>query len=81
MPIYEYQCSECGRVSEVLVFGKEDGAACRHCGSTALTKLMSAHNTMSSAPSAAAPDCSCCGSQNMCGAPGSCGAPGTCCGN
>jgi len=76
MPIYEYRCGECGEVSEVLVFGTEEAAACRVCGSSDLTKLMSAHNTTSSAPSVPAPACGSC-----CGSPNSCGMPGNCCSN
>jgi putative FmdB family regulatory protein len=81
MPIYEYQCNKCGQVSEVLTLGKDDSPACSGCGSDNLTKLMSAHNTISSSPSFAAPDCSSCSSHEGCGAPGSCGAMGGCCNN
>ena len=77
MPIYEYRCGQCGAVNEVLVFGKEETTACRECGSTDLTKLMSAHNTTgSSSPSFSAPSGGSC-----CGSPGSCGMPGSCCSN
>jgi putative FmdB family regulatory protein len=77
MPIYEYRCEKCGEVSEVLIFDKGETPACQACGSTDLTKLMSAHNTTSgsspSIPQAASGSC--------CGSPNSCGMPGSCCSN
>lgn len=76
MPIYEYRCEKCGEVSEVLMFSKEETPACRECGSTDLTKLMSAHNTTSGAPSAPMQACGSC-----CGSPESCGMHGSCCSN
>ena len=41
MPIYEYRCADCGRKVEILVFPGERQVACPHCGSGALTRLMS----------------------------------------
>jgi putative FmdB family regulatory protein len=40
MPIYEYQCSECDQVFEVIVQGSQK-AACSNCGSVKLNKLFS----------------------------------------
>ena len=44
MPIYEYKCSGCGAVSEILtrVGGHSDPLACKSCGSTNLEKMLSA---------------------------------------
>lgn len=79
MPIYEYKCDTCGSISEFIVFGSEEGLACKSCKGTDLTKLMSAHNTKGSGDSGpmdfGAGMGGCCGS-----GPGSCGAPGGCCG-
>ena len=73
MPIYEYRCEKCGEVTELLVLGKEETPACKGCGSEALVKLMSAHNTTAGGQSFSAPETgSCCGSPNSCGNPGSC---------
>jgi putative FmdB family regulatory protein len=40
MPIYEYQCSACGKEFEELVFGDE-APSCPSCGSGETGKLMS----------------------------------------
>lgn len=72
MPIFEYQCKNCGAVNEFIVFDKNEPLECKKCRSTDLVKLMSAHNTVGS--SAPLPDSGggCCGSPNSCGSPGSC---------
>ena len=43
MPIFEYECPECGHAEEIVVFGHDDSFhfACRHCGAL-MTRLMSA---------------------------------------
>jgi len=41
MPIYEYVCPKCQREFELLVRGDET-AACPECGTTELSKLVSA---------------------------------------
>lgn len=43
MPIYEYRCSSCGRVTNVFVRSAkvEATASCEHCGSDDLKRLMS----------------------------------------
>ena len=42
MPIYEYRCEACGRLSTFLVLKQEEFApVCNKCGSTRLTKLIS----------------------------------------
>ena len=48
MPIYEYECQKCGRVSSFMekmferprLFGRKK--KCKHCGSKKLTKIISA---------------------------------------
>ena len=75
MPIYEYRCEKCGSVSELLVFGKEEGLSCKNCGSPELVKLMSAPN-ISMGGSSTAFEAS---SGGCFGAPGSCDSPGHCC--
>ena len=50
MPIYEYQCKDCGEVSEFLV-GVTQGKVeitCKHCGSKKLNKIFSKSNVLSS---------------------------------
>jgi putative FmdB family regulatory protein len=41
MPIYEYRCRDCGTSFEVLVRGG-NVISCPHCGSSSLTRLLSA---------------------------------------
>ncbi len=44
MPIYEYQCAKCRRVTSVLTtrIGEKVGAVkCRHCGATKLSRILS----------------------------------------
>lgn len=44
MPIFDYRCSDCGKVYDVLHKGKEvvEDVQCPMCGSVQYTKLMSA---------------------------------------
>ncbi len=42
MPIFEFQCEECGEVFEELVLGdKIKDVKCKKCGSSKVTKLIS----------------------------------------
>ena len=81
MPIYDYQCRDCGSVSEVLVLGEEEALKCSQCGGSNMTKQLSAHSSLSGPSKNSLPgagDTSCCGS-----APGQaagCAGPGSCCG-
>ena len=45
MPIYEYRCEKCKKISSHLVLNKDDlSAYCKHCGSRSVTKLISRVN-------------------------------------
>ncbi|MCX5807186.1 MAG: zinc ribbon domain-containing protein [Proteobacteria bacterium] len=81
MPIYEYKCGDCGKISEFLILGKGEELFCKSCKSQNLAKLISAHNTTSSSSDfGGSMSDSCCGSPNSCGSSfGSCGNPGGCC--
>lgn len=74
MPIYEYRCSDCGKVSEVLILSGTKQPACGHCGGTRLTKLVSAPGSvvMSGSSSGSSDSGGSCPS-------GSCGTAGGCC--
>lgn len=55
MPIYEYECSACGRRSSILFrsyAGVEEAPHCRHCDSAALARVPSRPGLIHSAPSA-----------------------------
>jgi putative FmdB family regulatory protein len=41
MPIYEFECGECGACFEELVAAGAEGVACAECGSTRTRRLMS----------------------------------------
>jgi len=42
MPVFEYKCSQCGKISEFLErAGSNDKRACLHCGSDKLEKQFS----------------------------------------
>ncbi len=67
MPIYEYQCSACGKEFEYLVFKSSEVPDCPACQSQKVTKLMSASTFFSKSKSgltesssAAASSCSGC---------------------
>jgi putative FmdB family regulatory protein len=44
MPIFEYECHECGHVFEVFTkrAGIEEALVCRKCGSTKVDRVLSA---------------------------------------
>jgi len=82
MPLFDYLCSDCGKINEILVTGAENRIECRFCNSANLKKLLSAHSSLSghtSNSSMPGPgDTSCCGS--VPGQAQGCAGPGSCCG-
>ena len=55
MPIYEYECSACGRRSSILFrsyASVEEAPHCRHCDSAALTRVPSRPSSIRTAASA-----------------------------
>lgn len=50
MPIYEYRCDECGKVSEFLigVTQEKSDIKCAACGSTKMQKVLSRSNIAAS---------------------------------
>lgn len=44
MPIYEYRCENCGKITEILHMRNDNDVfvICRYCGSRRLEKLISA---------------------------------------
>jgi putative FmdB family regulatory protein len=80
MPLYDYFCEDCELVSELLINASYNKPQCSFCGSLKLTKLVSAHSSLSGAPQSRLPgegDTACCGSQPH---EAGCEGPGSCCG-
>ncbi|RLC68560.1 MAG: hypothetical protein DRH97_02725 [Chloroflexi bacterium] len=67
MAIYEYECLECGKVSEVFVRGTEQAPRCPDCGSAKLERLISSSYVIRT--SSQAPGTTCCGQAERCNAP------------
>ena len=42
MPIYDFKCRDCGKVSEILLRGIEQAVCCPDCGSDNMERLISA---------------------------------------
>lgn len=74
MPIYEYQCADCGSTTEIITVGNSPGDAveCAQCGGAKLEKKMSAAALpkMPTGPTGK----TCCGRDEKCdGGPSCCG--------
>ena len=67
MPIYDYRCRECRRVSEVFLRSSNGEARCPHCGSENVERLITASYMIRT--DAAAPGTTCCGSEERCETP------------
>ena len=79
MPIYEFECVDCGQRTEILMASTEtDLVVCNSCGSRNLKKLLSAYAVVSSDRGFPQnPADRCCGADAP---PGTCAGPGSCCG-
>ena len=80
MPLFDYLCSDCGKLSEILITDSGKKPLCSTCGSANVEKLISAPSSMSGPSKNKMPglgDTTCCGST-----PGhaGCAGPGSCCG-
>lgn len=77
MPIYEFKCKECGKVSEVL-FRSWEGASgiCPQCGSSDTERLLSGGYSIRT-ESDPAPGATCCGRTERCDSP-PCSTTGSC---
>lgn len=68
MPIYDFRCKECGKVSEIFLRDFHSGAIrCPGCGSEHLEKLFSVPYVVRG--EASAPGTTCCGRTERCEAP------------
>lgn len=81
MPLYEYQCTDCGKLSEILVMsGSDRKVICPACGSAKMSRQISATSSLTGRSGMSMPgpgDTSCCGSSP---AAAGCAGPGSCCG-
>jgi putative FmdB family regulatory protein len=80
MPLYDFLCSDCGKISEILVASTNEKIKCGSCGSGNVKKMLSAPSSLSGEANERMPgpgDTACCGSS-----PGhaGCDGPGSCCG-
>jgi putative FmdB family regulatory protein len=77
MPIYEYECSDCGKVSEIMAgIGRQsDALQCKYCGSSTLNKIPSFASIV--AASSRPKGRTCCGSEERCDKP-PCSTDGVC---
>ena len=69
MPIYEYKCSKCSEVQEVLHKSMQtvESVRCSNCGSEDLIRLISAANVSVAATSNKG--LTCCGREERCSTP------------
>jgi putative FmdB family regulatory protein len=82
MPLYDFLCLDCGKVSEMLLTNSGDAPECLGCGSKNLKRMLSATSSLSGASRNNLPgpgDTACCGSTPAQAA--GCAGPGSCCGH
>lgn len=56
MPLFDYLCLDCGKISEILISGSGNLPNCCYCNSINLKKLLSAHSSMSGVSKNSFPD-------------------------
>ena len=81
MPIYEYECADCGKSSEFIEGISENGQerTCKHCGGVALQRVLSKGVTSrNDGIIGNRGGKTCCGREGRPGSP-PCDAPGSCC--
>lgn len=76
MPIYIYECKDCGTIFDFLVLKKKEKPVCTKCGSKHLEKQPSAPSSVRMGTSHAK-GTTCCGSDERCAIP-PCSSNGTC---
>ena len=68
MPIFDYKCQECGKVSEVFVNNADSRSiTCHTCGSDKMERLISASYVLQT--EIRVPGTTCCGRTERCEAP------------
>jgi len=80
MPLFDYECLDCGNHWEILITGSREQPRCLACKSTNLKKKISAPSSLSGTSVSKFPapgDTACCGSNPT---NAGCAGPGSCCG-
>jgi len=69
MPIYDYRCQDCGKISEIFLHGVDnrESICCPACGSKRVEKLVSTSYLMQT--KIRAPGKTCCGKSERCETP------------
>lgn len=68
MPIYDYKCKDCGKVSEIFLHSLDGSAIrCPICGGENLEKLISSSYMIRM--DASSPGATCCGRDSRCDTP------------
>jgi putative FmdB family regulatory protein len=66
MPLYEFQCTDCDKPSELLVRSSDfSGEKCPHCGSDQIVKQLSTFAPAAQTQAELPPQCT--GNPNACG--------------
>ena len=77
MPIYEYQCKVCGKISEFLTGAdNKERLVCKNCGSLDLERIISAASIIGQSSKRQLGH-TCCGREERCDTP-PCGSGGIC---
>ena len=79
MPIYEYKCLECGKISEYFISANlKEKVVCKHCGSENVKKVFSPVTVLNSEASTnRRKGKTCCGREERCNTP-PCAESGVC---
>jgi len=67
VPIYDFRCRQCGRVTEIFVRSADQAVSCPHCGGNSMERLVSSSYMIRT--DAGAPGTTCCGRTERCEAP------------
>lgn len=67
MPVYDYKCEDCGKVSEVFLRSLGEPVKCPSCGSENLERIFSASYLIKT--ESPAPGTTCCGRTERCDTP------------
>jgi putative FmdB family regulatory protein len=75
MPIYEYKCKKCDKISELFIQKQDEVIKCPYCGSKEMEKVFSSSYIIHMGSSS--PRKTCCGREERCDSP-PCSSKGVC---